>query len=73
MTPTRILGAILVCVGILVLGYGGFSYTKETHKAELGPFKLSVEERDRVNIHPWVGIGSIAIGVVLLVLGGKKK
>jgi len=31
-------------------GYGGFSYTKETHTGKIGPIELSVKEKQTVNI-----------------------
>jgi multidrug transporter EmrE-like cation transporter len=73
MTPVRIVGIVLVIAGALALAYGGFSYTKETHQAKLGPIELSVKQKETVNVPQWAGLGSIALGVVLLVAGGKGK
>ena len=72
MSPMRIAGVILVIAGALALAYGGFSFTKETHKAEVGPLKFSVQEKERVNVPQWAGLGAILAGVVLLVAGRKK-
>jgi multidrug transporter EmrE-like cation transporter len=72
MNPLKIVGIVLIVAGALGLAYGGFSFTKETHKAEIGPLKLSVKEKEQVNVPQWLGIGSIALGVVLLVVGKKK-
>ncbi len=72
MAPIRIVGIVLIVVGVLALAYGGFSYTKEEHKAELGPFKLSVQEREQVNVPQWVGVGALVGGIVLVLLGKKK-
>jgi multidrug transporter EmrE-like cation transporter len=72
MTPLRIAGIALIVAGALALAYGGFSFTKETHKAEIGPLKMSVQEKENVNIPQWAGIGAIVAGVVLLVVGAKK-
>lgn len=73
MSPLRILGIVLVVAGALALAYGGFSFTKETHKAEVGPLKFSVQERERVSVPTWAGLGAVLAGVVLLVAGGRKK
>jgi len=73
MTPLRIAGIVLIVAGALALAYGGFSFTKETHKAEIGPIKLAVQEKERVNVPQWAGLGAIAAGVVLMLVGGKKK
>jgi len=72
MTPAKIVGIVLIVAGVAALAYGGFSYTKETHKAEIGPLKLSVAEKEQVNVPQWAGIGAIVAGVVLLAVGGKK-
>jgi len=72
MTPVKIAAIVLIVVGIAGLAWGGFSFTKETHKAELGPLKFSVQEKERVNVPQWAGIGAIVAGVVLLLVGGKK-
>jgi hypothetical protein len=73
MAPLRILGIILIVAGGLALAYGGFSFTKETHKAELGPLKFSVAEKEQVNVPTWAGLGAVIAGVVLLAMGGKRS
>ncbi len=73
MNPMKIVGIALIVAGGLALAYGGFSYTKETHKAEIGPLKLTVQEKDQVNVPQWAGLAAIVAGVVLLVLPSKKK
>ena len=72
MNATRIVGILLVVAGIAGLGLGGFSFTKETHQAKLGPLELSVKERENVNIPTWAGVAAIVVGGLLLVVGGKK-
>jgi multidrug transporter EmrE-like cation transporter len=72
MTPIRIVAIVLIVAGVLGLAYGGFSFTKETHKAEIGPLKLSVKEKENVDVPQWLGAGAILLGVVLLVVGRKK-
>jgi drug/metabolite transporter (DMT)-like permease len=71
MTPQKIIAILLIVGGAAALAYGGFSYTKETHKAEIGPLKFSVQEKEQVNVPQWLGIGAIVAGVVLLVAGRK--
>jgi hypothetical protein len=63
---------VLIVAGALGLAYGGFSFTKETHQAKLGPIELSVKEKQTVNVPMWVGVGAIVIGGVLLLMGGRK-
>jgi hypothetical protein len=66
MNAVKILGIVLIVAGGLGLLYGGFTYTKDTHEAKLGPIELSIKDKETVNIPIWAGMGSIAVGVILL-------
>jgi multidrug transporter EmrE-like cation transporter len=72
MNPSKLIGVVLIVAGVLALLYGGFSFTKETHDFKLGPIELSVKEKESVNVPVWAGVGAIAVGAVLLLMGGKK-
>jgi uncharacterized membrane protein len=73
MNSVKMVAIALIVAGILALAYGGFSYTKETHEVKLGPIQFSVQEKERVNIPIWAGVGAIVIGGLLLVFGDTKK
>lgn len=73
MDVQKIVAVLLIVAGTLGLAYGGFSYTKETHQADLGPIQLSVDEKEHVNIPVWLGVGAILIGGILLVVGKKSR
>lgn len=73
MNATRIAAIVLIVAGALGLLYGGFSYTKDTTAVKLGPIELSVKEKQTVNIPLWLGVGAIAVGGLLLVVGGRKS
>jgi len=51
--------------------YGGFSYTKDTQQAKIGPIELSVKETQTVNIPVWAGVGAMVAGVILLFVRSK--
>jgi len=73
MDLQKIAAIILIVAGTLGLAYGGFSYTKETHQADLGPIQLSVDEKEYVNVPIWAGIGAIVIGGILLVVRKSSR
>ena len=66
MRGDKLLGLILLVFGVLALAYGGFSYTREEEKAQIGPLHIEVEEQERVNIPLWVGVAGTLGGAVLL-------
>jgi len=72
MNSSKIVALLLIVAGVLALAYGGFSYTKDTQQAKIGPLELTVKQQQTVNIPVWAGIGAIVIGGALLVLGGRK-
>jgi hypothetical protein len=67
MALKNIAAVLLMAVGALALAYGGFSYTRETHQADVGALHLSVDETQRVNIPLWAGVGAIVVGALLLI------
>jgi len=72
MNAVKMIGIVLIIAGTAGLVYGGFSFTKETHQAKIGPIELTVKDKETVNIPVWAGVGAILLGGVLLVVGGKK-
>jgi hypothetical protein len=66
MKGTKLLGAMLLAVGILALAYGGFSYTKNTDKVNIGPIHFEVKDKETVNIPLWAGVAVAIVGGVLL-------
>jgi hypothetical protein len=66
MKGTKLVGAVLLALGILALAYGGFTYTKDTDKVDVGPIHFEVKDKERVNIPLWVGVGVAIVGGVLL-------
>jgi uncharacterized membrane protein YidH (DUF202 family) len=72
MDTRKLIAILLIVGGALSLVYGGFSYTKATHEADIGPLKLQVTERQRVNIPLWAGIAAVVGGGLLLFGVGKR-
>ena len=73
MNALRLTGAILIVLGLAGFFTGGFSFTKDTTKAKLGPLELTVKDKESVNVPQWLSLGAIALGAVVLVLGFRKN
>ena len=72
MSPVKIIAILLLVAGALALIYGGFTYTSERHRANIGGLHLSVDEKEHVNIPMWAGVGALVVGGALL-LGFRGK
>lgn len=72
MNSNKIIALVLIVGGALALAYGGFSYTKSTSEADLGPISIEVKDKEQVNIPMWAGIAAIVVGGVLLIAPGKR-
>jgi len=66
MDTVRILAIVLIVAGALGLIYGGFTYTKDTQQAKLGPLELTVKDTETVNVPVWAGVGALVVGGILL-------
>jgi hypothetical protein len=73
MSAVKIMAIVLIAAGIVVLLYGKFSYTRETHDVNLGPLEMSVAEKRTVNVPLWGGVGAIVGGGLLLLYASKKR
>lgn len=72
MKAFQVAAIILIVLGVLALAYGGFTYTSETHEANLGPISVAVDEKKRVNVPIWAGAGAIVAGGLLLLFGARR-
>ena len=72
MQPVKLIAIVLLVAGVLGRAYGGFTYTKETEKAQIGPISLTVKDREHVNIPVWAGVVAVLVGGALLVVPMKK-
>ena len=73
MKAMRIVGVLLLVLGLAGVLTGGFSFTKDTTQAKLGPLELTVKEKESVNIPQWMSLGAMVLGGVVLVLGFRKN
>jgi hypothetical protein len=73
MKPLVIVGIILIAIGVIALAYGGLSFTTSEKVAEIGPLKVEKEKTRTVPLPPLLGGVALAGGIVLLVVGARKR
>lgn len=62
----KILGAVLVVVGLLALLYGGVSWTRKDTVVDAGPIEITADKKESIPISPIAGGLMLVAGVVLL-------
>ena len=72
MNATKISGIVLIVLGLAGFFTGGFSFTQETTKAQIGPLQINVQEKKSIGIPEWLSIAAVVLGGALLVMGSRK-
>jgi uncharacterized membrane protein YidH (DUF202 family) len=73
MTAKRIIGIVLIVIGLVGLLSGGFSWTREKKVLDIGPIEAHTRERKTLPISPVVGGVLLVSGVVLLVVPDRRR
>jgi hypothetical protein len=73
MNGQSIVGVIMIVVGAGLLAYGGFTTTSRENIIDVGPLKVQAEVKERHSVPPALSWAVLGGGVVILVLGMKKK
>jgi drug/metabolite transporter (DMT)-like permease len=70
MKPLGWVGALLIVAGVVVVAMRGIPYTKSHNEMEVGPLKVTSQERGMVP--PIAGVVAIVAGAVLVFAGRKS-
>ena len=68
----KTVGVILIVLGLIGLGWGGFSYTTREKVVDLGPVNVTRDKKHSVPLPPIVGAIALVSGIVLLVSGRRS-
>lgn len=68
----KLLGIVLIGLGIVALVYGGIGYNKQTTILDVGPLKATATEHKTLPIAPIVGVLAILGGGALLVADRRR-
>ena len=69
----RILGFVLIVVGVISLAVGGISYTKREKVLDIGPIEATAERQKTIPLPPLLGGLALAGGIVLVIAGSRKR
>jgi hypothetical protein len=69
----KIVGIVLIVIGIVALAYGGISYTRREKVLDIGPIEATTERRETIPLPPVLGGLALAGGIALLIAGSRRK
>jgi uncharacterized membrane protein YidH (DUF202 family) len=69
----KIVGIILIVIGVIALAYGGISYTRREKVLDIGPLEATTETRETIPLPPVLGGLALAGGIVLLIASSRRK
>ena len=72
MQLSKIVGILLIVLGIVAFTYQGFTYTTHEKVLDIGPIEATAEKKKTVHLPPILGGLALVGGIALLVAGGKK-
>ena len=68
----KILGILLIVIGIVAFAYQGINYTTRERVVDVGPIHMSADKTRTLPLGPIVGFVALAGGIALLVMGSRK-
>ena len=66
---TKIIGIVLIVIGLVGLVYGGLTYSTRESVVDIGPIHASREKTHNIPLSPIAGAVALLGGVALLVTG----
>lgn len=69
----KIVGILLILLGVIALIYGGITYTTHKKVIDMGPIQAEKKETHNIPLPPILGVIAIVGGGALLVVGAKAK
>jgi hypothetical protein len=69
----KIVGILLIVLGVIALAYGGISYTKREKVLDIGPLEATTETKETIPLPPVLGGLALVGGIALLIAGSRKN
>jgi uncharacterized membrane protein YidH (DUF202 family) len=68
----KIVGIVLVILGVVGLAYGGMRWTTKEKVVDLGPVQVTHDKTRSLPLPPILGGVCLAAGVILLIATGRQ-
>jgi hypothetical protein len=68
----KIIGVILIVLGIVALAYQGITYTTSEKVVDLGPLKVEATKERTIPLPPILGAAAVIGGILLVVVSARR-
>lgn len=68
---TKVIGIILIVIGIIMIAYTGFNYVTTETLVDIGPIHIDAEKNNFVKLSPVIG-GVLLIAGIFFLVRSKK-
>jgi hypothetical protein len=65
-------GITIIIIGLLFTMITGFKFFTREKIVDIGSLKITASEPHRVNWSPYLGVGIMVVGGIVLLVGNKK-
>lgn len=69
----KLIGIVLIIVGVLALAVGGIRYTTRDTVIDIGPVKATADKDHYVPLSPIFGIAAVVGGIALVVTDSRTR
>ena len=73
MGTKRIIGIVLIALGVVSLIWGGISWTRQKTVIDIGPLQARAEEREHIPLPPVLGGLAFVAGVILVLAPERRR
>ena len=67
----KILGIVLIVLGVFGMAYGGISWTHKDKVVDIGPVEVTQDKHERLPFSPIAGGICLVVGATLLITGKR--
>ena len=68
----RIVGIVLICIGLLTLALPYITFTKQEKVLDIGPIEAVAETKESIPVSPIIGVLVLLAGAGILIASARK-
>jgi uncharacterized membrane protein YidH (DUF202 family) len=69
----KVIGVVLIVLGVLGFALGGLKFKRKEKVADLGPLEVSQSHTERIPIAPVAAGAALVAGIILVVVGSGRR